>query len=74
MQEDERDSAAFRPGYVCSTTSYNPCFILLAFSNIRDNVNVIVLLTVVGGDHSRITLRGLRRLDGMKSWVIHKFV
>ena len=34
----------------------------------------MVLLTVVGGDHSRITLRGLRRLDGMKNWVINKFI
>ena len=40
MQEDERDSAAFRPGYIYSTTSYNPCFTLLAFLNIRNKVNV----------------------------------
>ena len=36
--------------------------------------DIEVLLIVVGGDHSHITLRGLRRLDGMKSWIINKFV
>ena len=56
--------------YVMQTRIFNMYVNLITW----DCNSVIVLLAVVGGDHSRITLRGLRRLDGMKSWIINKFV